>query len=383
MTDPLPGAASASPPDVIVAGYFPPPMTGQSVATERLASLLEPVCTVSRVSLTGSHGLTLRPDSAPTLGGAIGYLRAAWQWRADLRRHPGAAVLWTSISPRPAGHLRDVLLVQPAFAPSQRVFAVVHWGAFPDLGRPALRRSVERLMRRLTGVVFLDPSLADACAAFVPEAKRLIVPNTVADEVIAGADDLAARREATGERPLRILFLSNMLEDKGYPDVVAAVGLLQARGVAVEATFAGAWPHADEHARFDARVRESGAGMSVRYAGVVREREAIRRLMLDHDVLAFPTRYPSEAQPLVILEALACGTPVVTTASGAIPNMITDGVEGRLVPAFAPDALADALVMYGDRDRWQAASRAARDRFDRQFSPAAVRAAWMRIVDRP
>ncbi len=379
MTD----SASAASPRLVVAGYFPPPATGQAVATERVASLLGPVCEVARVSLQGTHGLELRAEAPPTLAGARGYARSALAWRRELRRHPNTTVLWTSVSPKIAGHLRDSLLVLPAFAPTQRVFGVVHWGIFAQLGAVRwMQPLVARMVARLDGFVFLDRGLADACADFIPDTKRFVVPNTVSGEVIASGAELDARRApwAVG-RTLRVLFLSNMLPEKGYDDVVRAIGRLRRDGVAVEATFAGAWPDDAQAQHFTDLVEASGAGAAVTYIGAVREREAVRRLMLDHDVLAFPSRYATEAQPLVLLEAFACGMPVVTTPIGAIGQMLDHGVEGRFVPSGAPAALAEAISTYADRETWLAASRAARARFDAQFSPDAVRAAWMRLLN--
>ncbi len=373
---------SAPPSPVLVAGYFPPPTTGQAVATERVARLLDPACDVACVSLQGAHSRGVGAGAAPTLAGAWSYARAAFAWRRALRQHPSATVLWTSISPKISGHLRDALLVLPAFASSQRVFGVVHWGGFERLGMVAwMRPLVARMVRRLDGVVFLDRSLADACARFIPEGKRLVVPNTVSDDIIASAAELDARRAPWADgRALRVLFFSNMLPEKGYGDVVRAIGRLRRDGVAVEATFAGAWPDDAQARHFADLVDESGAGDAATYVGSVHERADVRRLMLGHDVLAFPSNYADEAQPLVLIEAFACGTPVVTTTVGAIPSIVTDGVEGRLITPGDADAVADALVQFRDRAWWHAASVAARARFDAQFSPDVVRRAWLHAI---
>jgi D-inositol-3-phosphate glycosyltransferase len=59
------------------------------------------------------------------------------------------------------------------------------------------------------------------------------------------------------------------------------------------------------------------------------------------DVLAVPSRY--ESFGLVVLEALACGTPVVATPVGAMENIIRQGVTGVVVPDFSPRLFAKAL----------------------------------------
>jgi glycosyltransferase involved in cell wall biosynthesis len=55
-----------------------------------------------------------------------------------------------------------------------------------------------------------------------------------------------------------------------------------------------------------------------------------------------PSRY--ENFPVVLLEAMACGVPVVATRVGGIPELVTDGVEGLLVPAGDAPALREALA---------------------------------------
>src|SRR5690606_18106084 len=77
----------------------------------------------------------------------------------------------------------------------------------------------------------------------------------------------------------------------------------------------------------------------------------------------------SEGLPYALLEAMAAGTVPVVTAVGAIPEVVVDGVHGRLVPARDAQAVANALIEL-DRDRTALArmSRAARQRVAAGFS---------------
>ncbi len=365
--------------DIVVAGYFPPPLTGQAVATERLVSLLAPVLPVARVPLRESGGSDVRQGPMARVHRAADFARASGQWRRTLGAHPGATVLWASVSPKPLSHLRDVAFVLPALRADQRVYAVLHWGNFDGLGHHALLRpTVRALVRRLDGFVFLSDGLADRCAPFIPPEKRFVIPNTVDDRVIATTDEVRTRRQGQPSEPFRILFLGTMFPDKGVFDVLDALAHLRARGLDAEATFAGGWPSDSVRHRFEQQAARLGG--AVQYAGMVHDRADLRRLLLSHSVLALPSTYAVEAQPLVLLEALATATPVVTTSVGAIPEFIQHGQEGYLVPTGDPAALADALARLRDPSVWQAASVAARARFDRSFAPAVVRQAWLQLV---
>ena len=84
-----------------------------------------------------------------------------------------------------------------------------------------------------------------------------------------------------------------------------------------------------------------------------------------------------------ILEAMACGLPVIATAVGGNGELIEDGVCGTLVPAADVSALAAALVdLAGDRERAAAMGRAGRQRVEREFSLTAMVGRYKEVYDR-
>ncbi len=366
-------------PPVFVVGRFPPPLDGQALATERLASLLADARRIVRVDVgapEGEHVVTTAQ------AGRVGhFLRQRRALRAAIAAEPGAPVLWPSVSPSLLGHARDRLVVVPAFGPHRPVVGVVHRGDFARLfERAATRASGQRLVRRLAGVVFLTESLAAACARHVPDAKRLVIPNTIdaaaipAPAEVAQAQAKRAARLAAARPEVRLLYLSGLVPSKGYPDVLEALAVLRARGTDARATFAGRWASVDAEQAFRARVVALGLDAHVTLAGAV-GREAVRRLYLDHDVFALPTAYPFEAQPLTVIEALAAGTPVVVTRHAGLPEMVAAGREAEFVSAGAPAEIADAALALVAR--WPEASRQARARFEAAYAPAVVRAQWL------
>jgi len=363
-----------------VIGKFPPPIDGQAMATARLAAMLAQHGEVQQVPLFPQQEHTSRRQRLQH------YIRVRHRIRQQVALAPRAPVLWAMISPHVVSHWRDWFTVVPAFQPGQRVYGISHWGNFNRLfTSPWTRRSAQRLIDRLAGVVFLDEGLADRCAPWVPNAKRIVIPNTIDAEVIPTGHEVTqkqAQRDAS--RPLRILYLSNMIASKGYGELLEAVGLLHAQGAAVDVRFIGRWLDGDNAERsFRAVVAARGLQGVVQVVGPVRDRAAIKQHYLDADVFCLPTYYPTEAQPLAILEALSAGTPVVSTLHAGIPNMVTDGTEGRLVQPRDPTALAQAIAQLVEPGVWQQASRAARSRFERQFSPVAVGAQWLDLVQRP
>ncbi len=369
---------------VLIVGRFPPPIDGQTVATARLASLLDERHVVHRLNLSTTDISYVKSDVRLRFGRLTHYLRLRAAAIGAGRRHADAVVLWTSISPASLGHLRDVFTVKPAFRPGQPVYAVVHRGNFDTLfDKPLLRTSSRRLVDRLAGVVFLNGRLSDACAQWIPEAKRVVIPNTIDDAVRCSSADIEAKRSAfMDERPRRLLFLSNMIPSKGYREVLEAAIRLRDRGLTFRVEFAGGWITSEDEAEFRGFVAGHGLGDLVHHHGVIEDRARIKKLHLGADAFLLPTYYPTEAQPLSIIEAMNAGTPIVTSQHGSLAELVTDGEEGYLVPVRDALALAKAIESVLTPDAWQSHSRAAHQTFVQRFSPEAVRSRWEELIER-
>lgn len=147
--------------------------------------------------------------------------------------------------------------------------------------------------------------------------------------------------------PAVLLFVGELLERKGLLVLLDALDLLQERElpawrmVIVGDNRMGLDPEKD---RIVTEVRSRGYGSAM--TGPVSREEVYERLS-DADVFVFPTFV--EGQPFSVIEALAAGVPIVASDIPTVADMVSDGVEGRLVPVGDPAALADALAeLLGD-----------------------------------
>jgi glycosyltransferase involved in cell wall biosynthesis len=120
-----------------------------------------------------------------------------------------------------------------------------------------------------------------------------------------------------------------------------------------------------------AQIQQLGLGDQVRLVGAVTQ-DQLREIYRGAQVFALPCQVMADGDrdgfPNVLAEAMAMGVPVVSTNISGIPEMITDGVHGLLVPPRNPQALADALRQVMSNSALHAAlAHAARQRICERF----------------
>jgi glycosyltransferase involved in cell wall biosynthesis len=138
------------------------------------------------------------------------------------------------------------------------------------------------------------------------------------------------RRTARSDEPIHLLFVGGDFMRKGGDTLLAAFGQL---------------PHGVK-AHLHIVTKTDGAGDGVDnvtvHRGVASNSEPLLRLFAQADLFVFPTR--GDCLPLAVMEALAAGLPVITTAVGALPEAVTHGETGWVAPPDDAPALTEAIA---------------------------------------
>lgn len=177
----------------------------------------------------------------------------------------------------------------------------------------------------------LDEAQASILQPAISEARH--IPNGVALETFHPGDQLAAR--AALQLPLNAdiaLFVANSTVSnpfKDYATLEAAIARVEANRPQRETVFINLG---------EAGAEKRLGAVTIRYVGYQREPKLVARYYQAADVYLHAAR--AENFPCTILEALACGTPVIATAVGGIPEQILEGVNGFLVPLADSNAMA-------------------------------------------
>ncbi len=193
-----------------------------------------------------------------------------------------------------------------------------------------LIRLEKYLYRHYPAVVAVSESIAEILiTSGVPADKVRVVENGIELK-----EPVVANKRTFGAVP-QVLNVGRLVSQKAQSDLIQAVAILARRGTRITVDIAGDGELRDQLA--DQLARE-GLGMAIRLLGF---RDDINDLLEVTDVFVLPS--VMEGMPVSLLEAVAAGVPVITTAVGDIPKLITHEVSGLLVKVGDAEGLADAI----------------------------------------
>jgi glycosyltransferase involved in cell wall biosynthesis len=165
-------------------------------------------------------------------------------------------------------------------------------------------------------------------------------------------------RAPSSDGILRVLSVGRLVHKKGFDVLVRACGMLRCRGIPFELTIVGDEDEVGDEIRTSDDIRELitslGLRQDARVLGAMGQAELYDEYRRA-EVFCLPCRVVGNGDrdgiPNVLMEAMACGIPVVTTGISGIPELIRDRVNGLLVPPEDPEAVAAALLLlHKDRE---------------------------------
>lgn len=260
---------------------------------------------------------------------------------------------------------RNAFLKERLFIRVARLFGVpsvlyAHANGFVDFynqSPPRLQRLIDDTVSKAAGAIVMGKNLRFNFERWLPAERIFVVGSGVE------ASQLPQRSVDAG-KSFTVLFLGNLIREKGVFVLLDAVPKIVAAHPQVRFVFAGDWKSDVDRSEAERRIQVSGIQSQVSFAGVVWG-ERKWQLLVDADAFAFPTYYPLEAHPLVIVEAMEAGLPIVSTKWAAIPEMVEDGINGLLAEPRDATDLADKLLrVLGDASLRERMSRANRKRFE-------------------
>lgn len=164
-----------------------------------------------------------------------------------------------------------------------------------------------------------------------------------------------------------ILFLSNMMKEKGVWDLLDACTILKEEGKSIKCNFVGKWSDITEE-EFNKEISKRGLKENV-FAYGAKYGDEKDKFLQKANVFVFPTYYNNECFPLVLLEAMEQGLPCISTNEGGIPCIIEEGKTGFIVEKQNPHKLAEKIEFLINNPKICAEmSKAGRIKFENEFT---------------
>jgi len=299
---------------------FPPPMHGLSKAVQTLynSNLSAEFC-FEKVDISNNK-LFLKN------------LIKIWKSRADL--------FYFTISQTKGGNIRDLIILKLLNLQKKKCLIHLHGGYYRKLVDNDLvvwqRKMNYKAIKKLAGVIVLGPSLKYIYQGMIDEKKIFVVPNCIDDEFLISDEEFKKKMVALNHKEvLHVLYLSNFIRSKGYPEILRMANLEKERVLngakkKLHFDFAGKFFEEIEKEFFENYVNENELQDFVTYHGVVSGEKKIE-LLNKCDIFTLITRYPNEGQPISILEAMGNGMAILTTDHAGIKDVVENGKNGTVV----------------------------------------------------
>jgi len=317
---------------VVIIGPFPEPVHGMSLANSIVLEHYqsEEGLTVKYHDTTLERGIKNKQEQGrlqikPLVKGVVNTLQALF-YVVKYRK----AYFYITPPQSLLGYLRSLPIILLASYCGKRTVIHFHGARFAEHYKKAsfgFRWLIDCSLKKVSKVILLGQSIADSHRSVIPLSKISVCHNGVP---FSDSNDLPAERAVTN-----LLFLSNLMKDKGVFDFFDAIEILDAGKFEVH--IAGAI-----ESQYQQEIEDRLAMLAdkVTYHGVVSGNKK-QQLFENSDIFVLPSY--DEGQPLSILEAYAYGCAVVTTDVGGIPDIFKSGTNGELCQINTPSSIANAI----------------------------------------
>jgi glycosyltransferase involved in cell wall biosynthesis len=325
-------------PRVLIAGHLPPPMSGIGTYYETLLGSSLPgrvnfqFIDTSLRRRTGSEtGSWSFSNLASAIGDCVRFTKAVIVFRPDICHIAtayGLSFLKHSICVAAARIMGSKVLLHPHCS-----FSFLY-----ERKGKAWQWFVRKVVGLCNGIVVLSSEwkkLQDV----VPGCRIFYLPNAIKLSNFAEIG-----QQKTGSKTdndcLKVLYLGHLGKAKGSFDLVCAAKtvLRGTHGVVFE--LVGHEQIAGDFEQLHTETMNAGFEQFIRIRSAVGGSERFE-LFRSADIFVYPSYH--EGMPMAVMEAMACGLPIVATQVGGLPDLVHPGLNGFLVPAGQPDQLAKAI----------------------------------------
>lgn len=324
--------------DILLVGQTPPPFHGQAVVTGMLFDHTWHGLKVERLRMAYSDSIDAVGKAG--IGKVLHLLELIGRtWWIVLTRRP-KILYYLPASANRVPVIRDMIYLGAVRWLFPKTVFHYHAGGLPEYLETA------GLLGEMARRVYSGADLSVEISKSQHSPGRLFcAKNTV--YVSNGLDVELPPRSRPADAEVRVLFLGALNEGKGVLDVIRATRIARAGGCRFHVEMVGAWASDVFQKEAEALVNEYDLADVVHFPGPMKGAEKWQAYA-DADLFIFPSHYEAENFPLVLIEAMAFGLPIVSTHWRGIPQLIGDSGAAMLMDVNAPEQYAEALQSLND-----------------------------------
>ncbi len=322
---------------ILIVGQLPPPVHGSNVMAELFWDSLQKLgCQVDLVQKTFSRNIQQLERFS------FGKVWRIFTISAKLvlvlwRRRPDLCFYFNTVK-------FQAFIIDAFFLALIRLFKVPYvlyshgkgLGAIGKSSNPLKKFVVHQTISRALGALVLGERLKEDLRPYLEEKRLYVLPNAMPDQT--NGQDLPKRRERAD---VQVLFLSNLIESKGPWEFLQMAKEVAAQAPQVHFVLAGLPVSHGFSKKLVSFIEQEGLQGKVKLpGGLFGEDKA--RVFRESDIFVYPTK--KDALPLVLIEAMKWGLPVISSDEGAIPEVVVDGVTGFIVNPRDIGQLTDRVL---------------------------------------
>lgn len=232
-----------------------------------------------------------------------------------------------------------------------------------DWKNPFKKRIIKQVLKCEKAIV-LGPELIRNLKDLIKDENIYILPNAI-NNTLTDAKFENIINEKKIDHKLKLLFLSNMQEAKGWFKVLEACKLLNNSGTKFECHFVGKWSSTNDEKKFHTYVSQYNLSEMVKYHGQLLNEEK-NKVLSETDIFIYPTEY--DACPRVIIEAMEYGIATIANNEGTIPSLIKHGETGYILQNNTAAEICQYINKLSDKSLQYSMSVKSRERFINKFT---------------
>jgi glycosyltransferase involved in cell wall biosynthesis len=269
--------------------------------------------------------------------------------------------VYFQVSPLGISFYRDILFISLIKIFKIKIVFHLHGKGIIKKGEHSFSTKLYRYAFRNAEIISLSEMIKDDLK-YVYNGPVYIVNNGIS---VISVNKLHIDKKFKKNLNIKILFLSNLLISKGILDFIEALKILDSRKIDFKADIVGAEGDIKASDILN-KIEEYKLGSKVYYSGPKYEEEK-NEIISQCDVLIYPSL--DDSFPIVLLEVMQFGKPIIATIEGGIPDIIDDGITGIMVPKHNPKEIADKLeILINDSELRKKMGASGRDKFLRKYT---------------